>query len=251
MSKSSEKVVEFEVREFNAENLNLWLVGETPFIYNAMSAKIKGQLLFPPPKKTAADKAQKMKHDPSQEFMDTMYLRDVGEDGNTKCIIPSVMIKAAVGNAAIEVPGMKKAQIGRLLWVNNDYLDMYGDPKMIMRVMRSSDMNHTPDIRTRAILPRWACRCSIQFVTPTLNSKMVVQLLAVAGMAIGIGDSRPQKGHESYGKFHVVNDKDDMKDYIEMGHDSQVAAIKRMDAYDKETRELYEWFVNEKAARGR
>jgi len=249
MKKEKEiKTERMSVSEFTSHQFETWIIGDSPFIYNAMSAKVKGQLLYPPPKKTAASKAQKMKHDPEQEFRDTVYTRN---GGDTLCVIPAVMIKAAICNAALEIPGAKKSQIGRLLWVDGDYLEMYGAPEMIMRVMRSSDMNHTPDIRTRAILPKWGVRMTISYIAPTLTAKDVASLLAVAGMAIGVGDSRPQKGKESYGKFHIMVEEDEMRPLLDMAAAAQRKALDDIKCYDNETKNLYEWFKNEKQARGR
>ena len=74
-------------------------------------------------------------------------------------------------------------------------------------------MNRTPDIRTRAFLPRWCAVISVAFVTPTLSAHSVVSLLANAGAIIGIGDFRQGKGKGSYGCFSVAGD--DLGDWAE------------------------------------
>ncbi len=43
-----------------------------------------------------------------------------------------------------------------------------------MSVVRSADIGKTPDIRTRAILPAWAARITVTYVTPKLTANAVL-----------------------------------------------------------------------------
>jgi len=52
---------------------SFWLKGKTPIIFNAMSAKAKHDLLLPKGRKTAAEKAQTLKHDPEEEYRNSVY----------------------------------------------------------------------------------------------------------------------------------------------------------------------------------
>jgi hypothetical protein len=81
---------------------------------------------------------------------------------------------------------------------------IYGIPKLVMDPVRNSDMNRTPDIRTRCIVPEWACQIEITFVRPLMRVNEVVKLLAAAGLTQGIGDWRPEKGKGTYGQFQIV-----------------------------------------------
>ena len=94
--------------------------------------------------------------------------------------------------AALDLPGARKAQIGRLVQVKEgtyrDLIPIYGEPQLLMSVTRSADMNRTPDIRSRCIIPNWAAQITISFVLPTLRETAVVNLLAAAGITAGVGD---------------------------------------------------------------
>lgn len=83
--------------------------------------------------------------------------------------------------------------------------DIYGVPRLYMAGVRSSDMKRTPDIRTRAILPEWACRVSVKYAMPALTHQAVANLLASGGMCSGIGDGRVEKGHLNFGLFRVAS----------------------------------------------
>lgn len=54
------------------------LLGQTPLYYNAMSAKAKRPLLIGGGKKTAAEKKE-IKHNPKEEFNDSVYQMLTGE----------------------------------------------------------------------------------------------------------------------------------------------------------------------------
>jgi hypothetical protein len=121
-----------------------------------------------------------------------------------------------------------------------------------MAVTRSADINRTPDIRTRAILPEWACELSITFTTSVLRESSIVNLLSAAGVQSGVGDWRQEKGSGSYGSFRLVNKTD--PDYIRIcktqGRAAQQEAMDNPVAYNDETAEMLAWFDVEIKRRG-
>jgi hypothetical protein len=227
------------------------IIGESPFVCNAMSAKVHQDLLFPPTKKNATEKATTLKHDPMAEFRRSAY-RSHGNDQPTRVIFPAAGVKKAMASAALELPGVKKAQIGRLCWSVGDKISLYGVPQMWMTTVKQAGFPPTPDVRTRAILPEWATMVTVEYVTPNMTLKAVGNLLASAGVFIGLGDGRPEKGALSYGRFRVVNENDEDFQRIinEGGREAQDAAFAEPVMYDVETEELMEWFDSEVSRRG-
>lgn len=240
-----------EVVEFDTGRIDFCILGRTPIILNRMSEKAKHELLFPKGRKTAAEKARSVKHNPWQEFRDSPYL-DPSEDAPTYLTHLATSFKAAIRGAGVDVPGATKAQIGRLLWVEGERIALYGLPRMFMAVTRSADMNRTPDVRTRAIVPRWACRVSVSFMRPVLTAATVTNLLAAAGLTQGVGDWRPEKGSGNYGQFVPVNEDDpEFQEILRTGgRQPQFEAMQNPVAYDEETEELLEWFADEADRRG-
>ncbi len=248
--KAAKKDEEIEVLKINQQRISVNILGHSPCVYNAMSFKVKQDLLFPRNKKNAAERASTLKHDPLREYRESVY-RTSKDDAPTRLLLPCRMFKAALKGVAVDMPGAAKAQIGRLTWVEGDYASVYGTPQLLMSVVRSADMNHTPDIRTRAILPRWACTLSITLVTPMLKDVMVLNLLAAAGMMRGVGDGRPEKGSFSYGQFELVSSDDSrFLEVMEERREVQDAALLEPEPYDVESNELFTWFQEEVKKRG-
>lgn len=226
------------------------IVGTSPLVLNRMSEKAKHELLMPKGRKNATERALSLKHIPIEEYRASAYtLKDTSQP--TLLALMSTAFKGALRSAALDMPGAKKAQIGRLTYIEGEFVGIYGLPKLFMSIVRSADMNKTPDVRTRAIVPEWACSLRVTFVQPLIRAQAVANLLAAAGITIGVGDGRPEKGAMSYGQFRIA-DKDDAefkRILKEGGRKAQQAALDSPVCYDDETTELLSWFDDERAKR--
>jgi hypothetical protein len=219
--------------------LTLKMIGTTPLYFNAMSVKAKRSLLLGGGKKTAAEKKE-LKHDPENEYRDSVYQQASGE---TLLCFPAPGVKGAMATAALETQGVTKSSVQRLIFLPQQKINVWGKPYLKMDVVRSADMNKTPDIRTRAFLPRWCAEVEIAFVTPTLSAHGIVSLLSNAGVVVGIGDFRQEKGRGSYGTFAVAGDDlgewaDVWNEITSEGRDAQRAALDHPECADDDTREL-------------
>ena len=230
--------------------VTLKLIGTTPFYFNAMSAKAKRTLLIGGAKKTAAEKKD-LKHDPETEYYDSVYRLP---DGPTLLGFPAPGVKGAMATAALETPGVTKSSVQRLIFLPEQKIKMWGKPYLKMDVVRSADMNKTPDVRTRAFLPRWCAEVEIAFVQPTLSVHSIVSLLSNAGVIVGIGDFRQEKGRGSYGTFAVAGD--DLGDWsgywnevTQEGRDVQQYALENPECADDETAELMALLEEERQRR--
>lgn len=239
-----------DILQVERGELEVCVLGTSPIILNRMSEKAKRELLMPKGRKTAVEKATSLKHNPMEEYRASAYtLR--ADDSPTLLAVLATSFKGAMATAALDLPGAKKAQIGRLTYVNGDYVPLYGIPQLFMSVTRSADINKTPDVRTRAIVPQWACRLSVTFIRPLMRPQAVVNLLAAAGLSIGVGDWRPEKGKGNYGQFEIVDPKDPrFVEIVKNGKRSaQQKAIETPQCYDDETTSLLSWFDDELSRR--
>jgi hypothetical protein len=251
VKKAADQGSEIQILEVVKGTMEFCILGTAPLICNRMSQKVWFELLAPKGKKNAAEKASSLKHDPIKEFRDSPYIIKDESAPALLGILPTAF-KKGLGTAALDMPGAKKAQIGRLVSVDWDLQPVFGIPKVFMAITRSADINKTPDVRTRAILPEWACRLKITFIKPILREQSIANLLAAAGFQSGMGDWRQEKGSGSYGSYKLVSDDD--KDFVRicktMGRKAQQEALDNPEAYNEETEEMLSWFDAEIKRRG-
>jgi hypothetical protein len=252
VAKKIEKETEITVMEVQKGIIDFCVIGSTPIILNRVSEKAARELLLPRGrKKTDADKAASLKHDPLEEYRASPY-KSNDPKSPTLLLVPSTSFKGALRSAALDIPGASKAQIGRLAYVPGSYISLYGVPQLFMAITRNSDPNRTPDVRTRAIVPQWACRVTMEFIKPMLREQTLSNLFAAAGLMRGIGDFRPEKGAGDYGQFRLVS-KDDA-DFLRIiktgGRVAQQKAMDEPQPYDEESADLLSWFEVESKRRG-
>lgn len=249
MAKAKGVLEAIEVEPLRVGQISVWIRGVTPFICNRMAGKAMRELLNPSGKKTKAEKEQKLKHDPLAEFRNSMSVRK--GSGKTRIVFPSPAIKGAIATAALETKGTNRTQIGRLVWVQGESVDLYGVPQLHMAVVRSADMNRTPDVRTRAIISEWCIACTIMFVRPQMTEATIMQLLSNGGLIVGIGDFRQEKGKGNFGQFEISSEKACAAIVRNGGLKQQDAAIKNPKCFDAETEELLAWFAADVKRRGK
>lgn len=215
------------------------LLGTTPLVFNRMNEKARRQLLAPTPRRKNVERID-AKHNPIEEYRASVYRTG---DGPTLLSFPSPAFKAAMATASLDLPGVAKTQINRLVFVPGFAQNVFGTPKLFMSVVRSADINRTPDIRTRALLPEWGIRVAIRYVMPMLTAETVASLIANAGITVGIGDFRQEKGKGNFGLFEIVEPTDPRwLAVVAQGRAAQEAALEEPETYDADSEELFGWF---------
>lgn len=248
---ATKKDAEITVIQVQQGSIDLLIKGTHPLICNAMSEKARQELLLPSGRKNAAQKASVLKHVPLQEFSDSMYRpRDV--NAPTEIVVKATAFKSALMSAALDLPGTNKSQLGRLANVEGDEIAIYGLPQIFLEITRQKNIDRTPDVRTRAILPRWCCFITVSYTKPILKEQAILNLLSAAGFTQGIGDWRVQKGSGNYGQFELVAADDPVcADLIaHEGREAQREAIANPVGYNSETDTLLEWYDLEVKRRG-
>jgi hypothetical protein len=245
---TKKKEVEIDILKITRERWTVCVLGTTPLYNNRLSDKVKRELLLPSVKKNNAARAATLKHDPMAEFRDSPYmlLRE-GDTAPTLIAHLAAAFKAGIAGAARDIPGTSRAQIDRLLTVEGNRIPIYGIPHLAMDPVRSADMNRTPDIRTRCVLPEWCCRITVSFQTPLLKQSVVSMLLGMAGQTQGIGDWRNEKGSGNFGSYEIVDE--DNADFQRImatgGRAVQLAAMKNPAFFGEDTEEHYSWYTEE------
>ena len=169
-----------DILKLEYDTILVGIVGVTPLIMNKMSMKARQQLLVGGTRKTMGERLTTVKHDVIAEFRGSVHVMPPDSSDETYLGFPSSGFKKSLMAAAIDIPGVEKRQVGRLLWISEQYVPIWGIPKLFLSVTRSSDINKTPDIRTRAILPRWGTVVAINFARPHLSPQAVMNLVTAA-----------------------------------------------------------------------
>lgn len=223
----------------------LRIIGTTPMLQNRMANKATHSLLVGSKKKTQAEKAL-IKHNPPEEYRNSA---EKMLDGPTALGLRVVAVKAAMCTAALETAGITKTSSQRLLFMPGDLTPLYGIPQLRMDIVRSADINKTPDVRTRCFIPKWGAEIEIKYITPQLSIASVVALLCNAGVLVGVGDFRQEKGKGSFGSFRVLGEGQDDDEWDDLvtnhGRMVQLAALANPEYANADTAELMEFYESE------
>jgi hypothetical protein len=87
--------------------------------------------------------------------------------------IPNGTFHGALCNAALDLPGATRAKMERLTKVVDPTIHLYGVRHVLCMMVRNSDINRTPDVRTRPIFPQWACQITIAYVQSLITERTV------------------------------------------------------------------------------
>lgn len=247
MAKKEERV---RVLDMQPRALICRLLGTTPLIFNRQSEKARRGLLYPSPKKSSGEKATTLKHDPLEEFRSSPYMNSDPEE-TALFHFPSGAFKKAIASAATDIPGIARAQVNRLCAITSTQINVYGKPFMKADMVRQAGMTRTPDVRFRCCLKEWACAIEVRFMGAIISGEDLQMMVAAAGMTIGIGDYRVEKGAGDFGQFSLADDTDEkwLRIVRDQGRDVQIAAMEYPTYYDQETTDLVEWFYDEVARR--
>jgi hypothetical protein len=236
--------------EIKLRTVRVNIVGTSPLVPHAMSFKAQQSLLYPSMRKNATERATSMKHEPFEEYRNAAYVYADEEKQPVRMYMPASSIHSAMSNVALDMVGARKAQIARLTSVPGMKLPLYGIPKIYRTMVRSSDPQRTPDVRTLPILEKWALPgVVIEFVDSLISEQSIINLLANSGAMVGIGDGRKEKGKLSQGSFRICNDTDaELREIMKTGTlKAQDAALANPQYYDIER--LLTWFLEEKKTR--
>src|SRR6185312_3876565 len=146
----------------------------------------------------------------------------------------------------LRVPGATKTEIGQLVHVVGEWVPIYGIPLLDIRPIRNAGVTKTPDMRTRPFVARWCAKFDVRYIMP-ITSSDVGKLCAAAGIIMGVGDGRPEKGAMDFGQFKLVGEDDREWRIISnaYGKKEQLKAIANPDTYNAKSQRLLSWYDSE------
>lgn len=181
----------------NLREMSVEVVGDSPLISHAWSAKAKKQILD---KQTKKAKQAREAKDPDQDFRESLYEIDGGGYG-----FPAVAFKSAAVDACSHVSGVTKVLARGAFHIIGDMIPIDGTPTPREDMVRVG--MGVADIRYRGEFKSWRAKLRIRYNAQVLSPEQIVNLFNTAGFAIGVGEWRPQRDG-SFGMFHVATSSD-------------------------------------------
>jgi hypothetical protein len=197
MAKSVEKMV--EMKRINIQRATIELVGDSPLIVHAWSAKAKKEMLDKQMKKAATAKAAK---DPERDYEDAFYRLSDGTPA-----FPVIAFKAAAVSAGGRFSdGLKMTELRGSFHIEGELVAIQGEPNMREDMVRVG--MGTADIRYRPEFKAWRVSLPIRFNADAISMDQIVNIFNLAGFGVGVGEWRPERDGQN-GMFHVATEADD------------------------------------------
>ncbi len=204
----------FEIPPLDIRLMEITIVGDSPLIVHAWSEKAKREMLDKQMKKAKGAKEAK---DPTADFESSLYRLSDGGFG-----FPSIGFKAAAVTACTSVAGITKIAARQAFHILGEDVDVHGAFEgtrarhNLVRIAGSSptmreDMVRvgmgTADLRYRGEFADWHAKILVRYNANVLSESQILNIINVAGFAVGIGEWRPEKDGMS-GMFHVATEAD-------------------------------------------
>ncbi len=214
MAVTKKENVGIELPKLDIRLMEVAVVGDSPLIVHAWSEKAKKEMLDKQMKKAKPAKEAK---DPKADFEASMYRLADGGYG-----FPSVAFKNAAVTAGTSVAGLTKIQARQAFHILGEDADIQGafeGSKSRVNLVRieggkpsmREDMVRvgmgTADLRYRPEFSEWHAKLLVRYNANVLSESQILNLLNVAGFAVGVGEWRPEKDGQ-YGMFHVATEAD-------------------------------------------
>ncbi len=182
--------------ELEPKHIQLTVIGITPLIVHAWSVKAIREMEDNQQKK--AKKGREAK-DPEEQFRGCLYL----DDQNRNCF-PARAFKQACVSAATSIDDKRfpKTKIRQAIFFLGDLLPIIHPYEPDMRTDPVRLNGKVADIRYRPEFKEWEIVLSIDYNAAVVTMDQVVNLVNLAGFAVGIGEWRPERNGTN-GRFRV------------------------------------------------
>lgn len=228
MAKKTEQV-SVKIKEMNIKTCEVKIRGfDGPLVVHNWSVKAIREMLG---KQMATKKTTKAKEakDPEADFQESLYWY---MDGKTKCYgFPASAFKKAFIRAVKTMNDMKQLELPMILakqlifisadgreerevtiplqdgtkythYVSTDLIKINGEPQKRMDMVRIG--MGTADVRFRGEFLTWTATLRISYNADVLDELTIANLIYRAGMTVGIGEGRPEKGDQGWGRFEIA-----------------------------------------------
>lgn len=208
MVKQTEKSVELKIKAPDIRIAEFTIVGTAPYVQSRFSEKAKTMMRD---KMEAGSTAKKGKAKPPRDFEadyhNSYYKSDEDWHGIPANSFRSAMIRACT------LVGFAMTQARMSVFIMEDGYDkdgttplvrIEGVPAKLEQTLRND--NGGADIRVRTIFRKWKTTVRVRFDADQFTIQEVANLLARAGVQVGVGEGRPasrESGGCGWGTFEL------------------------------------------------
>jgi hypothetical protein len=195
----------------NLEEIVLHIVGDAPYVQHKFSAKARNQMLAKQQAgSTAKGKKAHAARDIDGEYREAMHLDSKGRAG-----IPAPAFRSAMISAC-RLVGFMMTKAKLSVFVVHDTVDaddgtplvlINGEPEMHQASVRLE--SGVASVAIRPMWREWSANVRVRYDADQFTTADVVNLMARAGMQVGIGEGRPdsKKSHGmGWGTFSVQSE---------------------------------------------
>ena len=177
------------------EIFKLNIKGTSPLICHRFSTKAKEMMLTPKERRVTSTK--RAPRNPQELFQDSLY--PVPGKKNTYGFPASGFKKAAV-SACRQLDTIPMTFVRGAFFVLGDLVEIDGKPSIREDIVRLN--GKVADVRYRAEFKEWSAVLSIRYNKGSISKEQIINLINMAGFAVGVGEWRPEK-NGSFGMFEV------------------------------------------------
>ena len=201
-----------EVVTIKAPNIQMAtfnLVGTAPFVMNKFSRKAREEMHA---NQAAGSQAKSKKKREPKDF-DAAYEQAFHRSEDGWIGIPAPSFRAAMIDAC-RLVGFKMTLAKQAVFIVHDGLDAdegtplvkleAGEPEKYESLVRNA--TGVPDIRVRPMWRRWGAQLTVRFDADVFSRNDVANLLARAGLQVGVGEGRPfskNSAGQGWGTFEL------------------------------------------------
>lgn len=194
---TAEKTI--EIPEIRKQRIRVELIGESPLITNRFTEKAQADIAD---KQGGKAKTKKPPRVPEEEFRSAIHV--ISDGKNPRYGIRAISIKKSMATAGMRFADQSKVGIFGMVMV-------HGNEKGIVEILgpepqMGEDMvvfkNGTTSIAYRPYFSPWRVEVDIEFMANFISLEQIINLLNLAGMTVGIGSWRVEKGGDK-GTFRV------------------------------------------------
>ena len=194
----------------NFQTADFWIEGTAPYVQHKFSEKSRRQMLADQQKAGGTKGKKREPRDLDAEYTAAMHLDEDGQHG-----IPCAAFRSSMIDAC-RAAGFQMTKAKMSVWCLPDAIDvdegtplvrLYGDPERNESAVRLE--SGVASIAIRPMWRQWKAKVRLQWDADQFGMGDVANLLARAGMQVGVGEGRPfsKKSHGmGWGLFRLTEE---------------------------------------------